>query len=138
MSKIDLTKERYELVTHRQEYHADRMHTAFAFYIKVFTSLVVASFVLASTESPLKLQPEMVPLLLNTIAALISLVGGISITQIVLSLISWKGFREAESKICEEAPPVPRRWWLFETLYCIIIIISIIVSWCGVKILSNM
>jgi len=135
MSDIELRKEQYVLVTHRQEYHADRVTIAFQFYIKVFATLVVAGITLVSTSSPLKLEPATIPLFLYTITSLISIVGIVSIIQIIMSLKSWKGCRVAEIEINTNAPKIPKYWWMFEILYCFLILISIFLSWIGANFL---
>ena len=127
--------EHYKVVVRRQEYHSDRMWIVFTFYYKALATLIFAAIALISAKEKLEIQKDDFLLILDTIASTISFIGFISIILIGMSLKSWIGYRRYENKIDPKIPQESKYWWLYETFYCIIIIVSVIMCWVGLNII---
>ena len=125
----ELKLERYKVVTARQKYFTDLAQGAFTSYSKAFASLVAGGIALISAKSKLELEPELLNSLLNAILYLVAFLGVVAIGQIIFCLARWKGYREDEIDINPDSPPIKWWWWIFETLYCIAITVSIVAIW---------
>ena len=125
----NLKLERYKLVTDRQKYFTELARESFSFYMKMLTGLVAGSITLISLKSTLELRIPLLSKILCLVAALITFLGIVSIFQIIFCLARWKGYRQAEIQIYKESPPIKWWYWVFETLYCVAIIISIASVW---------
>ncbi len=126
----NLKLERYKLVTNRQKYFTELTRDVFASYMKIFTALAVAGIALVSAKSQLSIHPKLLFPLLNGILWLITFLGISAIGQIIFCLCRWEGYRKAEIEINPLSPEIKRWWWIFEGLYCLAIVISIISVWC--------
>lgn len=126
----DLKLERYKLVTDRQKYFTELSRDAFASYMKIFTALAVAGITLVSAKSQLSIHPKLLFPLINGILWLITFLGVSAIGQIIFCLYRWNGYRRAEQDINADSPEIKFWWWIFEGLYCLAIMISIIAVWC--------
>ena len=130
--KEDLRLERYKFVINRQGYFTDLAKQTFNSYTRIFFAFVAGAVTLISLRNRLHLDDSVVIALLDAIALLLSLTAAISIFQISFCLKRWYGFRAAECSINPEVP-IPEGWaWLFEGMYCVAIIASVLVAWCGV------
>jgi hypothetical protein len=128
----DLKVERYKLATSRQEYFTDLAKETFSYYVKIFISLSSGAIALVSLNKPLVIGVDLLSKLLFAIGALLSIVGLISICQIIFCLIRWYIFHDEECQIdpdCRKA-----EWWacLFEGMYVVAIASSIMVLWYGI------
>jgi len=125
----NLKLERYKLVTDRQKYFTELARESFTSYMKVLTGLTAGSITLISLKSTLELKIPLLSKILYLVAALVTFLGIVSVLQIFFCLARWKGYRQAEIQIYADSPPIKWWYWVFETLYCIAIITSIIAVW---------
>lgn len=125
----ELKIERYKLVTDRQKYFTELSRNAFASYIKIFTGLIAGAITIISAKAKLGLEPKLLIPIIDGLVYLVSFLGLLTILQIIFCLARWKGYRRAECKINPDSPKVKSWWWLFEGLYCLAILISIIAAW---------
>jgi len=131
--KENLKIERYKFVVDRQGYFTDLAKQTFNLYARTFAAFSAGAVTLISLRNQLSLKATVVISLLDAIALLLTLAAIISIIQICFCLKRWYGFRKAECEINPDAPK-PESWaWLFEGMYCIAIIASIVVAWWGVN-----
>jgi C4-dicarboxylate transporter len=124
--KEQMRLERYKLVTDRQKYFTELARDTFASYMKIFTGLAAGGIALISAKSKLELGPDILKPLLYTIAVLISFLGIVAIAQIAFCLKRWKGYRDREREVNPDSPSIKKWYWVFETLYCVSILLSIV------------
>jgi hypothetical protein len=126
-----LKLERYKLVTDRQKYFTNLAKDSFRSYIKVFTYLCAGAITLISAKSSLQIDTDLLLQLIKAIAILITFLGAVSAGQIAFCLKRWYGFRRTETEINSKCPPP--EWWacIFEGLYILAIVISVVVTWFG-------
>ncbi len=125
----DLKLERYKLVTDRQKYFTELARATFDTYTKIFVSLSAGGIALVSAKSSLGVDSELLPRLVKGIAALVTFMGLASTGQIVFCVVRWYGFRREEHDLYPRAGD-PKGWaWVFEGLYMVVIVASIIVVW---------
>jgi len=125
----DFKLERYKLVTDRQKYFTELARDSFAYYIKIFTALAMAAITILSASSRLGLEYELLRHLIFGVAGLVTFLGIAAIGQIVFCLFRWRGYRHAERDVYPDSPPIKWWWWIFESLYCVCIAISVGVVW---------
>jgi len=130
--KQDIALERYKLVTSRQAYFTDLAKETFSYYVKIFVSLSSGAIALVSLKEKIAVNVSLLPKLLCAIGALLSIVGTISICQILFCLLRWYGFRNAECRINPDCPKAEWWAWLFEGMYVVAIISSVMVLWFGI------
>ncbi len=131
-TKQELELERYRLVTSRQAYFTDLAKETFSNYIKIFISLSSGAIALISLSKSLVIEVTLLSKLLFAISTLLSIVGIISICQIIFCLVRWYGFHNAERQINPDCPKAEWWAWLFEGMYVLAIIFSIMVLWFGI------
>lgn len=134
----ELKLERYKLVTERQKYFTDLAKDSFGSYIKVFTCLCAGAITLISARATLQIEIELLLKLINAITILVSFLGAVSVGQIIFCLVRWYGFRQAEAEINKECPKAETWAWIFEGLYILAIVISIVAVWFGSSIIGQM
>jgi len=124
-----LRLERYKLVTGRQKYFTELARSSFGSYVKVLTGLAMASVTLVSTRQQLGIETPILTKLIYGVASLTTFWGVIAIIQIIFCLERWKGYRRAERSINSQSPPIKKWWWIFESLYCVFIALSVVAVW---------
>lgn len=130
MNLVDgLTLERYKLVTDRQKYFTELARDSFSSYMKIFAGLVVGGITLISARAKLELEPNLLLPILDAIVYLVTFLGIVAIGQIIFCLARWLGYRQAEMQVNPASPRIGRWWWIFETLYCVAIVASIVAVW---------
>ena len=99
----------------------------------MFAAFAAGAVALVSLKKQLGIEPSVVNALLQAIAVLLTLAAVLSIGQISFCLRRWYGFRYAECEINPDAPR-PENWaWLFEGMYCLGMVVSVIFAWWGVR-----
>ena len=124
-----LKLERYKLVTERQKYFTELARDAFSSYVRFLTALTAGAITLVSTRNKLELRLPVVLFLVDGLLYLVWFLALVTSGQIVFCLVRWNGFRKAESKINPDSPSPDSWWWIFETLYVIVVVLSAIVAW---------
>jgi hypothetical protein len=124
-----LTLERYKFVIDRQRYFTELARDAFASYAKLFSALAAAGAALVSAKNTLQLRPATLLYLIDGILYLATFLGLVASAQIVFCLARWREFRSAERTINPDSPPIGWWWWLFEVLYIIAILVTVIGAW---------
>jgi uncharacterized membrane protein YidH (DUF202 family) len=127
-----ISLERYKFVTESQKYFTNLAKDTFYFFVKTFISLASGAIALVSLKESLNIIPKILTNLLFAIAVLLSIVGLVSIIQIIFCLKRWYGFRNAEHDLNPVCPKA--EWWacIFETMYIFTIIASVSVMWYGI------
>ena len=129
--------ERYKLVTDRQKYFTELARSSFGSYVKVLTGLAMASLTLISAQTQLGIKTNLLEKLIYSVAGLTSFWGFVAIAQISFCLFRWRGYRKAEQSVYVDSPEIKWWWWIFETLYCLFIAVSVGCIWyCSICMLN--
>jgi len=128
-SEAGLKIERYKSVIDRQKYFTDLARDSFKSYLQIYTALITGGITLVYAKPNLDIEQDLLGSLSTALVFLIAFLGVVSIGQIIFCLVRWKGFRDTEVDIIPN-PPIKPWWWVFEGLYCLAIIISIIAFAC--------
>ena len=127
--KDSLKLERYKLVTERQKYFTDLAREAAGTYLKFLSALVAAAITVVSTSNKLDLDRRTVTFVITSIASLITFLAFATAGQVAFCLWRWQGFRRAEAKINPDCPSPDKAWWIFETIYIVVIGVSVAMAW---------
>ena len=124
-----LALERYKFVTDRQRYYTELARHACASYARFLAALTVGTVALIASTGLLHLPSPLVRRLVDLVGYLLTFLGCVAIVQMLVSLVRWRGYRHAETKISPDTPPAGRWWWLPETLYATAVAVSVLCIW---------
>lgn len=128
--------EEIKLLVDRQKYMTDLAKDIFNYFTKMFVSLSAGAFAAISLQEKLHISKDILDKVFTGIAILVTIVGIVAIMQLVILLIRWYQYRHLEVKLTgiEELKP---EWWaaIFELLFGLAILASIVVIWLGRSVL---
>lgn len=132
-----LILERYRLAIDRQRYFTGVARDAFATYAKFAAGLGVVAVTLVSARESLGLDKDVIPDAIAVLACVLVFLAVVAIIQIVVAMVRWRRFRQAQAEIDSDAPAIHPLWWFAEAAYLLVVAASLALGWRALETLAR-